>query len=323
MLAKSEGDVHGLRAGAWVSLVSWLLCAPWEGAVLLWKKSAMLSETFRGGNNLKFFFEWNSFLWPCCSPRCRSRAVCQLHREMLWPRSCCPSAEFKGLVQLGLGSRHGSAWAWGWIQAQLLLPGLCLAGCWCWGPSLTDGCRCECLQPLVPLPFQPQSVRAARLQGSAECGFGCFWCFAGTHGGSFPSVLAPGAHSPCALGTRWFGSVLFCCASTKAQPAAWAANKNKCTEAYFSFQGIFCSWWRCYFSSWLVCWLLNTLHFVKQGCFSFLAFVVPSAAFFSSLHIPPHLLKKVELILAKCSKFIKIFTTVFIWKDSAVYCNNK
>lgn len=35
------------------------LAVPWEGGVLLWKKSATLSESFRGGNNLKLFFEWN------------------------------------------------------------------------------------------------------------------------------------------------------------------------------------------------------------------------------------------------------------------------
>lgn len=125
--------------------------------------------------------------------------------------------------------------------------------------------------------------------------------------GVFSFCLSVDSRSPQNLCFRhtviWLCVVLL--ASTTAQACAWSADQNKATEACFPFQRILCSSWRCHFSSWLVCWLSNMLHFVKQGCFSFLAFVAPSAAFFFSLYIPPHLLKQVELILAKCSRFNK------------------
>lgn len=55
----------------------------------------------------------------------------------------------------------------------------------------------------------------------------------------------------------------------------------------------------------LVCWLSNMLHPVKQGCFPFLAFVVPSGPFFVSLHPSSQPLKKVELIMANSLRLTK------------------
>lgn len=119
------------------------------------------------------------------------------------------------------------------------------------------------------------------------------------------------------FGTWWFGYVLLCRAGTETQVCTWAANKKKYAETYFPSQRTFCSSRRCHFSSWLVCWLSNTLHSVKQDCPSFLAFVPPSVASFVSLHLPPQFLKNVDLILANSRKLTEI--GVFTLKGSSKY----
>lgn len=186
MLAKSEGDVHGLRAGAWVSLVSWLLCAPWEGAVLLWKKSAVLSESFRGEIIWNSFSSGILFCDPAAAPGAAAELCVSCTGRCSGHAPAAPQQSLKGWF------------SWAWVQ-EVAQPGLgagskpsscCQVCAWLGAgveaPAWQMGADVSAFSPLVPLPFQPQSVRAARLQGSAECGFGCFWCFAGTHGGSFP-----------------------------------------------------------------------------------------------------------------------------------------
>lgn len=95
-----------------MSLVSWLPCAPWEGAVLLWKKSAMLSETFRGGNNLKFFFEWNSlFCDPAAAPGAAAELCVSCTGRCSGHAPAAPQQSLKGWF------------SWAWVQ-EVAQPGL-------------------------------------------------------------------------------------------------------------------------------------------------------------------------------------------------------
>lgn len=76
------------------------------------------------------------------------------------------------------------------------------------------GADVSAFSPLVPLPFQPQSVRAARLQGSAECGFWVFLVLCRYPWGFFSLSLSAGSRSPQSL--CFFGDLALYCSAVPA-----------------------------------------------------------------------------------------------------------
>lgn len=99
------------------------LAAPWEADVLLWKKSARFQEILEVEIILNSVLSGSYFSVTFIKPQC-SDETC-----LCWPsataepcvsckgRCSChtpaaPQQNFKGLVQLGLGSRSSSAWTW-------------------------------------------------------------------------------------------------------------------------------------------------------------------------------------------------------------------
>lgn len=127
--------------------------------MLLWKKSATLSEIFRGGNNFKFFLNGTFFSVTLLQPQCRGETCvwcpgataelcvsckgrCSGHAP------AAPQQNFEGLVQLGLGSRLGV-----WIQDQLLLPSFCLNWVLVLLPPAWLGADVSGFSPLVLMAF--------------------------------------------------------------------------------------------------------------------------------------------------------------------------
>lgn len=117
-----------------MSLVSWLAgCTLGRWCAAL-EKVCKISESFRGGNNFEFMFEWKLLSCDPAQPRCRGETTAECQSRAVSAAKGAASATL--LLPLSRALKLWYSWAWVqevaqpglrvWIQDQFLLPSLCL-----------------------------------------------------------------------------------------------------------------------------------------------------------------------------------------------------